>query len=185
MAEEQEIYTRESPSAKDTEDCDKQDDDSLDTPIDCWSSKDACRTCCCSVNNYWRSVTWLGIIFAYLLLGGLFFSLAERPAELERAEEAVAAQAQLEVELNALVQAVVNNSNFTENETIALLQGFRNASDRLNEALAQTEVVQVWDFASAVFFCVTVITTIGKRGSPATPKADSLVMLHCVVSDNG
>lgn len=162
MAEEQERYTQPSASAKD-EDGSKEDDDSLDTPTDCWSSKAACRSCCCSVNNYWKSLVWLAIIFAYLLLGGLFFNLAERPAEIARIEEANAAQAELEMEVDALVETVVANSNLTENQTVALLRGFMNASERLNDALAQTETVQVWDFASAVFFCVTVVTTIGKR----------------------
>ena len=151
------------PNSSKEEDCSETEDDGLDTPIDCWRCrKDACRNCCCSINNYWKSLIWLAIIFAYLLLGGLFFSLAERPAELARTEEAAAAKVALQMERDQLVQVIVNNSNLTEEQTIEFLDGFANASERLNEALAATETVQVWDFASAVFFCVTVVTTIGK-----------------------
>lgn len=140
-------------------------EDNLDTPVGCLRCrKDACRQCWCSINNYWKSLVWLTIIIVYLFLGGVFFHLAERPAELERTEEAAAAQLALEMERNLLIQTVVNSSNLTEDETVAFLQRFMNASKRLNDALAATETVQVWDFASAVFFCVTVVTTIGKQG---------------------
>ena len=115
------------------------------------------------MNNYWKSLVWLTIIVVYLFLGGLFFSLAEQPAEIERAEEAAAAQLALEMERNILIETVVNNSNLTEDQTVAFLRRFMNASERLNDALAATETVRVWDFASAVFFCVTVVTTIGKQ----------------------
>lgn len=166
MEEGQEKAAQQPTSTKNEDSDDKEEeDDNVDTPIGCLRCrKDACRKCWCSINNYWKSLVWLTIIFVYLLLGGLFFSLAERPAEIERIEEANAAQLALTTERNLLVAMVVNNSNLTEEETIAFLQRFVNASERLNDALAATDAGEVWDFASAVFFCVTVVTTIGKGG---------------------
>lgn len=142
---------------------DDKEEEGLDTPIDCWTCrKGSCRMCCCSFNNYWKSLGWLTIIFGYLLLGGLFFSLAEQPAERARNEAAVAARQELRTEVDQLVLVIVNNSNLTVQETRDFLEGFVNASQRLNDAIAETEISQVWDFASSVFFCVTVITTIGE-----------------------
>ena len=162
MSERQEKPTQ-PPASKADEDSSEKDDDSLDTPIGCLRCrKDACRQCCCSINNYWKSVIWCTIILVYLLLGGLFFSLAERPAELERAAEVDAANATLLAARDELIASVVNNSNLTEDQVSEILQNFTAASQRLTDALDATEVVQVWDFASAVFFCVTVVTTIGE-----------------------
>ena len=146
------------------EDDNEKDEDSLDTPIGCLLCREgACRQCCCSFNNYWKSLIWCSIIIVYLFLGGLFFSLAERPAELERVAEVDAANATLQAARDELIASVVNNSNLTGEQVAEILQNFTAASQRLNDALEATEVVQVWDFASAVFFCVTVITTIGEK----------------------
>lgn len=152
-------------STKD-DDNDVEDDKTLDTPIECLlCRKDACRRCWCSINNYWKTVIWMAVIVVYLLLGGLFFSLAERPAEIERANEAAEATRALVEARDAFIQTVVSTSNLTEEEALKFLNGFVNASERLDEALEATEVGQIWDFASAVFFCVTVITTIGERAA--------------------
>ena len=165
MSERQEKPTQPAASTADEDDNEK-DDDSLDTPIGCLRCrKDACRQCCCSLNNYWKSVIWCSIIIVYLFLGGIFFSLAERPAELERVAEVNAANATLQAAREELM-ASVNNSNLTDErvaEILQRLQNFTAASQRLNNAQEATNVVQVWDFASAVFFCVTVITTIGEK----------------------
>ena len=163
MSEGQEKPSQSAVSTADQKDS-EEDDDSLDTPIGCLRCrKEACRQCCCTLNNYWKSVIWLSIITVYLFLGGAFFYLAERPAELERVAEVNAANASLQAARSELIATVANNSNLTEEEVVEILQNFAAASQRLNDAQEATEVVQVWDFPSAVFFCVTVITTIGEK----------------------
>ena len=163
MSTGQEIPVHSSVSTAD-EGSDEKDDDSLDTPIGCLRCrKGAWRQCCCTLNNYWKSVIWCSIVVAYLLLGGLFFTLAERPAERERAEEVTVANATLEAARRGIIAAVVRNSNLTAEQVAEMLQNFTATSQRLNDALVATSAGQVWDFASAVFFCVTVITTIGEK----------------------
>jgi hypothetical protein len=163
MSEGQEKPSQSAVSTADQEDSEK-DEDSLDTPIGCLRCrKEACRQCCCTLNNYWKSVIWCSIIIIYLFLGGVFFTLAEQPAELERIAEVDTANATLQAARGELIASVANNSNLTAVEVAELLQNFTAASQRLNDALEATNVVQVWDFASAVFFCVTVITTIGEK----------------------
>ena len=163
MSKGQEKPSQLAVSTADQKDSEK-DDDSLDTPIGCLRCrKEACRQCCCKLNNYWKSVIWLSIITVYLFLGGAFFNLAERPAELERVAEVNAANASLQAARSELIATVANNSNLTEEQVVEILQNFTAASQRLNDAQEAIEVVQVWDFPSAVFFCVTVITTIGEK----------------------
>lgn len=164
MSEEQQEKPTQSAVSTSDQDDDEKDDGSLDTPILC--HKGACRRCCCSFNNYWKSLIWVSIIFMYLLLGGLFFSLAERPSELERAAEVDAANASLQAARVGFMATVRNDSNLTDEQIaqiMGIFQNFTAASERLNAAMEAAEVVQVWDFASAVFFCVTVITTIGEK----------------------
>ena len=105
----------------------------------------------------------MSIIIVYLFLGGAFFTLAERPAELDRIAEVNAANATLQAARRDLIATVANNSNLTERQVVAILQNFTAASQRLNDAQEATNAAPVWDFASAVFFCVTVITTIGEK----------------------
>ena len=136
------------------------------TPVDCCTSKNACKNCCCSFNNYWKFLGGAAIVGVYLLLGGLFFYALESPSEqakLARMEtEQIEAAAALAQELNTFTQFIVNSTNLSEAEALGLTNTLvavakRFADAGVNESLPDP----VWGFPSAVFFASTVVTTIG------------------------
>ena len=149
-------------SSSDTEDT-KSTTTNPDTPISClWCNRESCSRLWHTFNNYWKLI-FLGIaVFVYNMVGGLIFTTVERPNEIAMIEEAQMAQ---ENAIASLTSFLLNNTNLTEEEaanmTVTLLQlgqTFADASERL-----AFDANPIWDFSSAVFFCSTVITTIGEK----------------------
>ena len=116
----------------------------------------------------------LGVLVAYLLLGGLFFLLAESPNEMATVEriqlerrEARQALSDFRTTFDRYFANLTNQSE-TRRE-------IRNRTEILVElalrfALAnqtiRSETDPTWDYASSVFFASTVITTIGEDSAP-------------------
>lgn len=143
----------------------------LETPMGCFRcQKKACASCWCSFNNYWKALACFSVVFVYLLIGGAIFTAAERPNEIRSIEEAqmerVEAQEALTELRMEIISTITNNTNLTMEQAENFVDDLVSASKNLSNALESVpaEVTgPIWDFASAVFFASTVITTIGKK----------------------
>ena len=154
----------------------------LETPIGCFCcQKKACTTCWCTFNNYWKAISCFGVILVYLMIGGAIFTAAERPSELRSIEEAQMKRMDARDALDELrldiIYTITNNTNLTtdqaENFADDLVSAAKNLSDALEQVPAETNG-PIWDFASAVFFASTVITTIGMFLQTLVTKCHSL-----------
>ena len=125
---------------------------------------------CLPSNLCWKTLLWSGFVMTYLLFGGLIFTLAERPNELNRIDTAQTEREevsrQLELFINQTIDTIVDFTNGTVNETQATALVERVANVSAVFALAsqelQSETSPLWTYSSAVFFAATVVTTIGK-----------------------
>lgn len=102
----------------------------------------------------------------YLLLGGLCFYALEGPAEqaeMERmAAERINSVAALNEQLNNFTQFLVSAANLTEAEATNLTNTLVAVAQRVaNADVNETVADPVWEYASAIFFASTVVTTIG------------------------
>ena len=128
------------------------------------SETDCCRSRCC---REWFSLRiihrkaplWFFVVLCYLLFGGLVFSLAERPNELDMI---VGAQQRRAEAMDFLVDTFVNLSNGSLNDTQAenLVTNLTDFFAALEELPAES--IPLWEYLTAVFFSITVITTIGQ-----------------------
>ena len=112
---------------------------------------------------------WLVITTLYALFGGLIFTLAERPNEVETVNAAIAQREELAQLLQERKEAVTAalmavNDTMAAREVAELIEGVANVSASL--ALAsqelQAEASPLWTYSPSIFFSVTIITTIGR-----------------------
>lgn len=121
-------------------------------------SREKAKRFCTTWNIYWKALVWFALVSVYLLVGGALFMAAERPNEQDEIDEA---RRNREVALNFLQATFVNLSNgtLTEEEAITLVNDLVVFFDNLEEDPAESN--PQWEYAPAVFFATTVITTIG------------------------
>ncbi len=105
-------------------------------------------------------------LFSSIMIGLIFggagvFTAFERSNELQRIEDS---KVLLNQTMMNVVELLTNQTDLTDMEAIALTERLldfgRIAADaRENLALEENPI---WDYSSGLFFCVTVLTTIGK-----------------------
>ena len=108
------------------------------------------------------------VVFIYLLVGGFFFNLIERPNEIreiqQAQEEREAAAVLFTEQVDNFTEMIVNLTNLTEEQarslTDTIVQGAIFVAN--TSQLLPAETNPIWDYASAVFFASTVVTTIGE-----------------------
>lgn len=111
---------------------------------------------------------WLVVVVAYLLFGGLIFTLAERPNEVNSVNAVIAERKDLSRLLEERTAAVMaalmaGNSTMTTTEASVLIKQVINisASLALSSQVLQAETSPLWTYIPSVFFSATIITTIG------------------------
>ena len=115
-----------------------------------------------SWNSTYAAIAWGLTVLVYVLVGGAFFLLAERPNEVREIEQAQAARARAQ---DLLVELVMNLSNgsfgeLNATEAEAVVNDLVELADAL--ALLPAETSPIWEYGPSVFFATTVVTTIGK-----------------------
>ena len=133
----------------------------VDTPISCiWCNKQSCRRLGHTFNSYWQLVgLYFGVLF-YVLIGALLFTAIERPNEIRNIEESQIARNN---SINNFIEFLTNSTNLTEEQATNFTERFLELGRLAAEAERNLSVAEnpIWDYASALFFVSTVITTIG------------------------
>lgn len=132
------------------------------TPISCLDcNKKSCRHYWyLIIKKYWNLATIFIGLMVYLSIGGAIFSALERPNELQNIEDSKLALNRTRIEL---MEFVCNRTNLTGREAMEFTQQVLQFGRILAEATGNLTLEEnpLWDWSSAVFFAVTVLTTIG------------------------
>ena len=118
----------------------------------------SCLKRLCRMTLYWRGLILFTVVMIYLFLGGLIFSALERPNEMRQNEAELEANETYFQTLEVIVDLLVNNSNFSREEAMYLVNNISDAAIRASDVTPSEN----WIYASSIFFTVTVVTTIGK-----------------------
>ena len=113
----------------------------------------------------------------YVILGGILFSSLEDPHRLETCTTSG----------NVLDDFLADNINSTDENILALnsiFENFKNSSE-LNLSIfnyqGTCETTQGWSFISSMFFCLTVITTIGYGNkAPKSPLGKVITIPYAI-----
>ena len=130
-------------------------------PISCFACrKNSCRRFWCSNNKYWQSLQIFNGLVVFLFIGAAIFSALERPQELQRIEDSRVA---VNETITAIVDLLTNRTNLTDEEAINLTDQLVEFGGRIAEASKNFNLEEnpIWTWSSALFFCITVVTTIG------------------------
>ena len=126
------------------------------------------RRCQLSWGPGWKIAAWFGVTVAYLLLGGVIFSLAERPNERDAVAKVEAEREELREAVDkareeVLTSLTARNGSLSFEEAEEMIGRVANLSAELALALQELpgETSPLWTFAPSVFFSSTIITTIG------------------------
>ena len=132
-----------------------------DIPISCFIlKKNSCRRFWCTNNKYCQTLQIFNGLIVFLVIGASIFSSIERPNELQRIEDS---RTTMNETLTALVNLLTNQTNLTQEEAMNLTDQLVMFGSRIAEATENfdLEVNPIWTWGSALFFCITVVTTIG------------------------
>ena len=122
----------------------------------CECNKDCFRKHVFQVNVYWRTLGLAVILSIYLLIGAAVFQALEQPNE-RKENEAIAKSSEMYTQLLENFTTIVSNStNLTHQEIIDTITNLTTAS--LGATATESHN---WEFASSLFFVITVVTTIG------------------------
>ena len=136
-------------------------DTNPEVPISClWCKRSSRRRCCRQSNHYWTALNLFNVLMAYLYIGAAVFSSLERSNELQRVEDANTARNDSAM---AIVDLLTTQTNLTEEEAMNLTDRLLEIGQRFGEVSEDLNLDEnpTWEWGSALFFCVTVVTTIG------------------------
>ncbi|NP_001295560.1 potassium channel subfamily K member 16-like [Amphimedon queenslandica] len=132
-----------------------EDEEPEDTGFEC--SRAYFTRLFCNLNIYNQAFILFALVMTYILVGGAIFLAFELPAETKRNEAITAANETYIRAFNNIVDQLVNFTNLTEEEAMALVRRVaQSAIDASNN-----QPTNNWEYGSAIFFATTVITTIG------------------------
>lgn len=144
-------------------------DDAVEEERDQEKSRRCTRKTFLSWGPGWKLFTWFCVLAAYLLFGGLIFTLAERPNEVDSVAQVTARREELqrvldEAKDNVTAELTARNETLTESEAAELVDRVANVSASLALALEelQSEASPLWTYSTSLFFCATIVTTIGQ-----------------------
>ena len=115
---------------------------------------------CCKYFKYdglcFRTSVAALVVFAYIMIGGAIFLGLEGPQEEEQNTQVESAQEQL----GAVEDQVI--ALLTSNDTLDSVTA-ENLTNTLKQLTLQnsSSTTDNWNFGSSLFFCTTIITTIG------------------------
>uniref|UniRef100_A0A0N4ZNW3 TWiK family of potassium channels protein 7 n=1 Tax=Parastrongyloides trichosuri TaxID=131310 RepID=A0A0N4ZNW3_PARTI len=116
------------------------------------------------------------VSFVYTLLGALLFYTIERPNEFDtKREQLKLIETRQEQFVTELIKLAIQNTTSRDEWRHIAQNHMHNLSDHLfiafekyfmtSEEIKNNHIIEIWTFSTAVFFAVTVVTTIG-YGSP-------------------
>ena len=121
-----------------------------------------CLRCCCAWNVYWKVVLCSSIIIAYLVLGATVFMAVESPHERNEQSQAQQEMKRARAGIRDITEQLINTTAACGKDV-----NVSKLVENLTQLAISLETSKVrnpyWDnYAAAIFFATTVITTIGK-----------------------
>ena len=109
-------------------------------------------------SNY-KTLSYGTAVIVYLLIGGAIFSALERPNEVRQNEQIIADNESYAEQYRLLVELLVNNTELNETQAVAVIVNISATAIAANSI----EETNNWIYSSSIFFCTTVVTTIGEQ----------------------
>ena len=130
-------------------------------------------------------------LLTYLLVGTIIFSYVEGPAEEERIEKAEQRQrirnVTIDFDEDSDQMGIIELFNMTEVDILAMIRS-HHEPDKVTIVYRHSETYEEkkqlghrWNFIGSLFFCITLLTTIGYGHlAPATTTGQLLCVLYAV-----
>lgn len=112
---------------------------------------------CCTLKGIYSKTLSVGLtVGLYLFFGGAIFSFLERPVENAKNQDVANTSSTLARVEDQIVSLLTTETPLNDSSAESLV-------DMLKQLTLQnsTSTTENWDYGSSVFFCTTVITTIG------------------------
>ena len=135
----------------------------LEDPGMCSYNAKRCLRCCCSWNVYWKVVTCFFVIIVYLAIGATVFMVVESPYERKERREVDRERHRARAAIQNITEQLVNITTSCGGDV-----NVSRLVEKLTHHAKSLERSQMkdpyWDnYAAAIFFATTVITTIGEH----------------------
>ncbi len=112
---------------------------------------------CCFQQAYQHVIILGVILFIYLLGGALVFSDLERKSEIERNELIASAKDNHTQEIDNVIGMLVESGSMTMDEATEIINNIT-----MSAIMNSVNETANWRYGGALFFVLTIVTTIGK-----------------------